>query len=207
VLRDAREAFEKLPYDDRPATCKEDWKTRPMPRRRTKIVLDISYNADAMTRIRKGFLPTDMGDKWFVWFEEPVLYLHRSWTGFCVYEVNFVPDRQGWRATFALVSIETRSNTHALMMTWTDEWRKLKRALTRDREDTLSQPTSKLSGSPQTHDAAPMSCPIGRADKLIRAYPWHWCANPRSALARIFRIFSVRPLRAHDISIEPAMVP
>jgi hypothetical protein len=84
-----------------------------MPRRRTKIALDIPYNSDAMMRIRKGFLPTDMDDKWFSWFEEPVLHLHRSWTGFCIYEVNFVPDRQGWRATFALLNRDPQQYTCA----------------------------------------------------------------------------------------------
>jgi hypothetical protein len=56
VLRAAKEAFEKLPEADRPATCKEDWKTLPMPRRKRKIRLNITYDAGTMKRIRKGFV-------------------------------------------------------------------------------------------------------------------------------------------------------
>ena len=113
VLRAAKEAFEKLPDADRPATCKEDWKTLPMPRLRRKIALNITYDADAMKRIRKGFLPVVMEDKWFAWFEEPILHLHRSWTGFCIYEVNFIPDRDGWRANFASVNRDAKQYTCA----------------------------------------------------------------------------------------------
>lgn len=104
VLRAAREIFDKLPYADRPATCKEDWKTRPLPKLRTTIALDAPYDSDAMTRIRKGFLPKVMEEKWFAWFDEPTLHLHRSWTGSCIYQVNFASSGDGWQATAALVN-------------------------------------------------------------------------------------------------------
>jgi hypothetical protein len=111
ILRAAKEAFEKLPYADRPATCKEDWKNRPMPRRSAKISLEISYDDGAMRRIRNGFLPKEMEDKWFAWFDDPVLHVHRSWTGFCIYQITFVPDREGWRATFASVNRDQKQYT------------------------------------------------------------------------------------------------
>ena len=104
VLSAAREAFEMLSYSDRPGTCKDDWKTLPMPDRRKKIALSIPYSEGAMSRIRKGFCPIEMEDHWFAWFEEPVLSLHRSWTGFCIYQVNFVFNREGWRANSAIVN-------------------------------------------------------------------------------------------------------
>jgi len=30
-----------------------------------------------------------MEDKWFTFYEEPWLHLHRSWSGFCIYQVQF----------------------------------------------------------------------------------------------------------------------
>ncbi len=30
-----------------------------------------------------------MDDKWFAYFKDERLYLHRSWTGFCIYVVRF----------------------------------------------------------------------------------------------------------------------
>ena len=33
-----------------------------------------------------------MENKWFIFLEQDVLYIHRSWTGFCIYQVNFKKD-------------------------------------------------------------------------------------------------------------------
>lgn len=104
ALQAAKEIFDKLPYTGRPATCKDDWKTHPLPRLRKRIALDLIYDDNAMARITRGFLPAAMEDKWFAWFEEPILHFHRSWTGFCLYQVNFVREREGWRAAFAFVN-------------------------------------------------------------------------------------------------------
>jgi 8-oxo-dGTP diphosphatase len=30
-----------------------------------------------------------MEDHWFMFFEDPWFYVHRSWTGFCIYAVRF----------------------------------------------------------------------------------------------------------------------
>jgi len=108
VLIAAIGAFDALSYADRPGTCKEDWNTLPMPIRRKKIALNLRYSQGAMSRIRKGFCPWEMNQHWFAWFEESVLYLHRSWTGFCIYEVNFVFDGEGWRANSAIVNRDSK---------------------------------------------------------------------------------------------------
>jgi O-acetyl-ADP-ribose deacetylase (regulator of RNase III) len=49
-----------------------------------------------MTLIRRGHLPLDMDDKWFAFMEADRLFLHRSWTGFGVYEVRFGQRPTGW---------------------------------------------------------------------------------------------------------------
>jgi hypothetical protein len=36
-----------------------------------------------------------MEDKWFIFFEAPCLYLHRSWTGVCIYVVRCREDGAG----------------------------------------------------------------------------------------------------------------
>lgn len=104
ILRAAKDVWEKLPGDRQPATCKEDWKTKPFPHKRTEIMLDLSFDEAAMERIRKGFLPMAMEEKWFAWFDEPVLHLHRSWTGFCIYQVRFRREANRWRADSAKVN-------------------------------------------------------------------------------------------------------
>jgi hypothetical protein len=104
ILRATKKALQNLSDVDRPATCEEDWSTITMPARRKRIDLDVCYDETAMARIRKGFLPGEMEDHWFAWFEDPFLYLHRSWTGFCIYQVDFRRGREVWVARYALVN-------------------------------------------------------------------------------------------------------
>ena len=66
-----------------------DWKNRPLPAARERLGLDRTYTRAEFERLIKGIIPRQMEDKWFVFFEKPWLYLHRSWTGFCIYQVRF----------------------------------------------------------------------------------------------------------------------
>jgi hypothetical protein len=40
-------------------------------------------------RVSQGFIPRQMEDKWFIYYEAPYLFFHRSWTGQAVYRVEF----------------------------------------------------------------------------------------------------------------------
>ncbi len=42
-----------------------------------------------MQQISRGYVPMDMSDRWFAFMENDCLYLHRSWTGYGIYEVTF----------------------------------------------------------------------------------------------------------------------
>lgn len=43
-----------------------------------------------MARIRLGVVPVQiMEDRWFIYWHDGALYLHRSWTGFCIYVARF----------------------------------------------------------------------------------------------------------------------
>jgi len=42
-----------------------------------------------MERIRRGYIPSIMEEKWFIFMEEDRLFAHRSWTGLGVYEAIF----------------------------------------------------------------------------------------------------------------------
>ena len=81
-----------------------DWKTTPLPAAREAVALDRTYTAAEFERLKQGNVPKEMEDKWFAFFEEPWLYLHRSWTGFCIYQVRFVPASGGRRIAEVLVS-------------------------------------------------------------------------------------------------------
>lgn len=81
-----------------------DWKTEPMPAQRVKLPLQFTLSADEADVVRMGFIPKQMEDKWFSYFQDNVLYQHRSWTGHCIDQIHFVPEGEGLRATHAVVN-------------------------------------------------------------------------------------------------------
>ena len=75
---------------NRPAT-KDDWKTEPLPEEYTTLQLNRKFKKTAIALIKKGVIPEEMEEKWFIYYDtsEDKLYLHRSWTGFLIYVVQF----------------------------------------------------------------------------------------------------------------------
>lgn len=109
VLRAAAEGKKVLGWANRPATCREDWgEVQSMPEQRVSVALDRLYDLSAAKRIRKGWYPAAMEEKWFTWFEEPVLHMQRSWTGYCQYEVTFAIEGERLRAISAVVNRDPR---------------------------------------------------------------------------------------------------
>ena len=66
-------------------------KPHPLPKLRSLIRTEQEFNAEEMARIKRGFIPEAMEDKWFIYFSRNRLRFHRSWTGFCVYVAHFKP--------------------------------------------------------------------------------------------------------------------
>lgn len=85
-----------------------DWQNQELPDEHATLSLDLAYSADEMQRIRLGFIPSAMEEKWFIYFDRDILYLHRSWTGICVFRVHFAPEGDGWRATHAEANRDAR---------------------------------------------------------------------------------------------------
>ena len=71
---------------------REDWKTKPMPEKTESFVLDRSFGEDEMDALRRGNIPRSMEDKWFWYMEGRTLFAHRSWTGCCIYRIDFGED-------------------------------------------------------------------------------------------------------------------
>lgn len=77
----------------------EDWKSQPMPEERSEVDLDERFTAREFAHLMWGIRPLTMEDKWFAYGREMRLYLHRSWTGICMYEVLFENDGKNYRAS------------------------------------------------------------------------------------------------------------
>lgn len=76
-----------------------DWATQPMPEKYACIPLNRELSADDRKMMRAGVIPEQMEDKWFVFFKDDVLHFHRSWTGYCIYELQFRRLDTGWLAS------------------------------------------------------------------------------------------------------------
>ena len=77
--------------ETRPARC-GDWKTKPMPEQQETFVLERHFSDEEMEALRRGNVPQAMEDKWFWYMEGQALWAHRSWTGNCIYRIDFGED-------------------------------------------------------------------------------------------------------------------
>ena len=71
---------------------KGDWKTENMPKKHDRFILQRTISEKEMEFLRRGNIPQQMEDKWFWYMEDNKLYAHRSWTGYCVFVVEFHMD-------------------------------------------------------------------------------------------------------------------
>ncbi len=81
-----------------------DWQVQALPSEHVTVYLDFKLSAREAERVRFGFIPSVMEEKWFVYFADNTLYQHRSWTGYCIDQIHFIPDGGGLRATHAEVN-------------------------------------------------------------------------------------------------------
>lgn len=60
------------------------------------------FSREEFDKICKGLVPESMEDKWFAYFKEPYLFLHRSWTGQPIFRVTLSLDGEGASVAEAL---------------------------------------------------------------------------------------------------------
>jgi hypothetical protein len=99
----------------------DDWGTEPLPAQHATITLDRAFCSEEMERIRRGVVPQEMEDKWFIYEQNGALFFHRSWTGRCIYVVRFVAAGDQWKMVQAQVNrdpsqCEPSSDEHDALM-------------------------------------------------------------------------------------------
>lgn len=74
---------------------KTSWKTYPIinPKR---IEIDLGFTDEHFSKLIKGLIPQQMEDKWFIYYENEWIYLHRSWTGYGVYKTKLNKETNGY---------------------------------------------------------------------------------------------------------------
>ncbi|MEV7599471.1 hypothetical protein AB0O91_19040 [Kitasatospora sp. NPDC089797] len=79
----------------------------PMARLPGRVWTDAEWE-----RIRRGYRAYDMDEKWNVFTEDDVVFLHRSWKGFGVFEATFAPVGGGGRRIVSAVVEAGRGGLH-----------------------------------------------------------------------------------------------
>ena len=110
------------------AATRADWRIKDMPTEYVALTLDFTLSAQEAARVRLGFIPTSMEEKWFAYFADNTLHQHRSWTGYCIDQIFFEADGDGLRATHAKV------NRNPEQYTETDDEQDIQRIETMVRE-------------------------------------------------------------------------
>ncbi len=96
ILDAAEKAAGMIAYKEHPNVQPEDWSDlQTMPERQTVLYPKRWFNPDEMAKIRRGFFPTVMEQKWFLYFTGDRLRMHRSWTGLLYFDVGFAFDLKG----------------------------------------------------------------------------------------------------------------
>jgi hypothetical protein len=80
---------------DTPIATRASWQLRPPPEARAALPYERRFTREEHERIVMGLIPAQMEDKWFIFHEDGWLYLHRSWTGACIYGVRLAADGEG----------------------------------------------------------------------------------------------------------------
>lgn len=83
-----------------------DWKTLPLPGRVAALPFTRTFSVVEFTRLQQGLVPEEMEDKWFVVWHVDALWLHRGWTGFCIYRVSFAVEGDEVKITEVIVNRE-----------------------------------------------------------------------------------------------------
>jgi hypothetical protein len=87
-----------------PTATQDSWTTHPLPEQHTRLMADWTFSPEEYRQLQQGLIPQEMEDKWFIYHQEDVLYFHRSWTGFCIFQVHFREVEAGYQVSQILVS-------------------------------------------------------------------------------------------------------
>lgn len=89
--------------DERTAAKAGDWRAEPFAEV-SQIPYCASFSPEQAQTLELGLLPEVMEDKWFIYFDPPHLYFHRSWTGQPVYRVRLGQTGDGVAVEEAVIS-------------------------------------------------------------------------------------------------------
>lgn len=78
-----------------------DWEISPMPAGCLRLEYERVLTPAEYQKLSYGLLPADLDEKWFIFLEGDLLYLHRSWTGECSFRLCLQAEGGNFRVTEA----------------------------------------------------------------------------------------------------------
>ncbi len=93
----------------RPVT-KRDFPNFPMPKARGLLPFDYVAEPYEYRLLVQGKVPGSMDDMWFVYAERDWVYIHRSRSGFCIFQLRFEANANGYRVAEAWVNLDPSQN-------------------------------------------------------------------------------------------------
>lgn len=85
---------------------RESWTSIPLGAT-VPLPYTATFTAEESDLLRRGLVPREMEDKWFIFWEGDSLFFHRSWTGRGIYQVDFQQAGADLEVTRALVTAGT----------------------------------------------------------------------------------------------------
>jgi hypothetical protein len=86
------------------------WKHEPF-KQGVPLAYQAFFDVAESASLKAGLIPQAMEDKWFVYYDEPHLFFHRSWTGQPVYRLTLRNVPNGFEVTEALWSKDIADTT------------------------------------------------------------------------------------------------
>lgn len=68
---------------------RDSWSNHPLPENHARLSASWTFTRKEFEQMMRGLIPEQMEDKWFIYYEKGWLHFHRSWTGYCIYQVQF----------------------------------------------------------------------------------------------------------------------
>ena len=103
----------------RKATC-SDWKIKPMSGLKIQLQVEEIFTREEYKYLSWGLIPRSMDDKWFIYLEDNWLYFHRSWTGYCIFQVRLEIFEDGHQIAEAWVNDDPEQCCDKFLLFWID---------------------------------------------------------------------------------------
>ena len=97
---------------------RSDWKIKPMSELRIQLQVEEVFTREEYKYLSWGLIPVSMDDKWFIYLEDNWLYFHRSWTGFCIFQVRLEKFEDGYQIAEAWVNDDPEQRYDKLLLFW-----------------------------------------------------------------------------------------